>query len=119
MSSKILIIGNGFVGSKLTEHLRTNSEFIVQQVSELKYFQPASLNNILHSTLTTFSPNYVINCVGYTGTPNVDGCESNKSDAFHLNVNIPKTIADLCTMHRAKLTLIPLPLHPYNRGNFI
>ena len=33
MNSKILIIGNGFVGSKLTEHLRTNSEFIVQQVS--------------------------------------------------------------------------------------
>ena len=27
MSSKVLIIGNGFVGSKLTEHLRMNNKF--------------------------------------------------------------------------------------------
>ena len=103
MNSKILIIGNGFVGSKLTEHLRTNSEFIVHQVSELKYFHPASLNNSLRSTFTSFLPNYVINCVGYTGTPNVDGCESNKSDAFHLNVNVPTTIANLCVDYSARL----------------
>ena len=103
MNSKILIIGNGFVGSKLAEHLKTNNEFIVQQVSELKYFYPASLNNSLRSTFTSFLPNYVINCVGYTGTPNVDGCESNKSDTFHLNVNIPTTIANLCVDYSARL----------------
>lgn len=102
MSSKVLIIGNGFVGSKLTEHLRMNNKFNVRQVSGLKYFDPASFNSNLVSVLQTFLPNYVINCVGYTGTPNVDACESNKEAVFHLNVTIPTLIASLCTSYSSK-----------------
>lgn len=103
MKTKILIIGNGFVGSKLTEHLKVNREFDVRQISELKYFDPRSFANFLNSTFSSFLPEYVINCVGYTGTPNVDGCESNKADAFHLNVTVPTTIADICNNYSAKL----------------
>tara|TARA_E500000318_G_scaffold106372_1_gene114291 strand:+ start:5737 stop:6624 length:888 start_codon:yes stop_codon:yes gene_type:complete len=102
MSSKVLIIGNGFIGSKLVTHLKTNKNFIIHQISGLKYFHPGSLNNSLQSIFTSFLPNYVINCVGYTGAPNVDGCEANKADTFHLNVTVPTTIANLCTDYSAR-----------------
>ena len=103
MKTKILIIGNGFVGSKLTEHLKTNNEFDVRQVSGLKYFIPNSFANYLRKTFNSLLPNFVVNCVGYTGTPNVDGCEYNKAETFHLNVTVPTTIADMCNYYSAKL----------------
>jgi dTDP-4-dehydrorhamnose reductase len=41
-------------------------------------------------------PEIVINCVGKTGTPNVDWCEDHKEETFRSNVMGPLTLMEAC-----------------------
>ena len=42
-------------------------------------------------------PDFVINCAGKTGRPNVDWCEDHKSETVHSNVTGPLVLLDACT----------------------
>ncbi len=39
---------------------------------------------------------FLINCAGYTGKPNVDACETRKADTLLGNVVLPQIVADAC-----------------------
>ncbi|MFA5930748.1 MAG: sugar nucleotide-binding protein [archaeon] len=43
-----------------------------------------------------FSPNFVINCAGKTGRPNVDWCEDHKKETLDSNVFLPLNLAKAC-----------------------
>ena len=86
---KTLIIGKGFIGSALCRN--PDSQVINISRNQLDYtdkyvFQQFLKRNDFHT---------VINCVGYTGTPNVDACEINKEECYHYNVTIPCTIQEI------------------------
>ena len=41
---------------------------------------------------------FVINCAGYTGKPNVDACETNKGECRKGNIELPKVISNACAL---------------------
>lgn len=103
MKNNILIIGNGFVGGKLLKYLSDQQDINVYQLCNLNYFEPKMTQNDIESFMISKNINWVINCVGYTGSPNVDGCESNKEDTWYLNVTFPTILATIVNKYSAKL----------------
>jgi dTDP-4-dehydrorhamnose reductase len=75
---KILTIGGGFVAEHLPYEVvsaRINSEEDVANV--IKHYKP----------------NVIVNCIGKTGRPNVDWCESHKEETAFANVAVPIMLA--------------------------
>jgi dTDP-4-dehydrorhamnose reductase len=54
---------------------------------ELGNIKTASLGN---------EPEFLINCAGYTGKPNVDACELNKDECLRANAVLPGVLARVC-----------------------
>ena len=48
------------------------------------------------SMIASKHPNLIINCAGYTGKPNVDEAEKNKSECLRLNSIFPMRMATTC-----------------------
>lgn len=57
----------------------------------------------IDSILGAFEPDVLINCIGKTGSPNVDWCEKNKEDTMNGNVTIPLLLADYCKINNVHL----------------
>ena len=93
----VLILGNGYVGGYVYQKLIQDSDLVVRIVSkaELDYTDEDVLDTILFEE----RPQYVIGAFGYTGRPNVDGCEDNKEDCWNLNVTVPTMVNRLCKRH--------------------
>lgn len=94
---KILIIGRGYIGNILFNSLRQNN-LHVQIISK----QDIDYTN--NDTLTTFlssadTYDYIINCSGYTGIPNIDQAETNKAACWKYNVTVPYNISKICSLH--------------------
>lgn len=86
---KILTLGNGFVADhlpyqKIIERFSSNEK----RVQEL---------------LGYYKPDVLVNCIGKTGRPNVDWCESNKTETYMANVTLPLMIAEWCEKHSVQL----------------
>tara|TARA_R100000008_G_scaffold26024_1_gene14121 strand:- start:389 stop:1276 length:888 start_codon:yes stop_codon:yes gene_type:complete len=96
----VLILGSGYVGTNLDKYLngkpiRNGRGIINVRVipqSEVDYTKPRILDDLLSDTCVDF----VINCSGYTGKPNVDACEKNKPSCWHMNVTVPSMLAQAC-----------------------
>ena len=93
--NNILILGNGFVGNHLYNHLSlspTVKSVVIKGSSELDYHNPKILYKYLfNNDITT-----VINCSGFTGVPNIDEAEHKKELCWKLNVNSPLKVNELC-----------------------
>jgi len=92
----VLILGKGYVGNHLKKYLSeqwlTGNDIFFKSKKDLDYTNPEVLYNFcLSEDIDT-----VINTSGYTGAPNVDGCEDNKEDCFYYNVNVPVAIEGIC-----------------------
>ena len=48
-------------------------------------------------------PGVIVNCMGRTGRPNVDWCESHKEATYEGNVTLPLLLADWCKKHGVHL----------------
>lgn len=96
----IVILGGGFVGTHLYNFLQ-NKYFNIKLVtkSEIDY----SNEKILTDFLVSCKPRFVINCSGYTGFPNVDGCETNKEDCLFYNVKAPLNVCNVCAKLNIKV----------------
>lgn len=97
--SSILVIGRGFIGTKLYTYLAEKklsvlsiSQKVINYTNEQDLFEYLKKNNFSH----------VINCCGYTGVPNVDGCELNKDMCWKYNVTIASTIDRICAQFNIK-----------------
>jgi UDP-glucose 4,6-dehydratase len=83
-----LILGQGFVGTALSNYFsRSELQYIAQNRASLDYTDKDTLYNFLKDKKDKIS--YIISCFGYTGSPNVDACETNKQDCWNWNVNYP------------------------------
>src|SRR5579885_1102140 len=79
---KVLTLGQGFVADHLpypniNVRLDTSSKAI-------DFF------------LDTYKPSVLINCIGKTGRPNVDWCESNREITAATNTALPILLAESC-----------------------
>lgn len=97
---KVLILGKGFIGSKLGFFLQQKNvdTFHISQ-QEIDYTQDKALSSLLRD----YNFTHVVNCCGFTGTPNVDGCENNKSECWKLNVVTSQNIDALVNNYNKKI----------------
>jgi len=97
----VAIFGGGYVGSNLYNELQksTKLESFLINKEKLDYTKESKLREFFESC----EPNFVVNCVGFTGRPNVDACELNKEETYKLNVQLPILMAKLCEEYRASL----------------
>ncbi len=90
----ILLLGaTGYIGQAFaTELTRRGAAFRALSRREVDYtrFEP------LLALLREAKPEFLVNCAGYTGKPNVDACESAKADTLLGNALLPQTLAHAC-----------------------
>lgn len=89
---KTLIIGNGYIGSRLVKALP----------SHLPYKVIGRQDNI-ETAIMSFAPSVIFNCAGYSGVPNVDACEGEKEKTLRDNLVLPHKLAYLAEKYRIVL----------------
>ena len=92
----VLILGRGFVGTRLFRYLKSSSHITsVYAISRavVDYTDRDVLGTYLRLNPGT---DIIINASGYTGSPNVDACESDKTSCWNLNVLLPVMIESVC-----------------------
>jgi len=86
---KVLILGKGYIGNSLSNLLKIKDvEIYHTSKAEIDYFNI----DILDSHISYLNKNhidFIINCVGFTGKPNVEQCEYHKEMCWKYNVNLP------------------------------
>jgi dTDP-4-dehydrorhamnose reductase len=92
---KVVVYGKGFLGQKINERLGfpLNGSRVLSAAD-------------LEAGLEGERPDIIINCIGATGRPNVDWCESHKPETYFANVHIPHLLAEHCKKHGIKLVHI-------------
>lgn len=80
---KIFTLGTGFVSNHLP-YPKITDRFLLDQ-------------NQIKSVLDQYQPDILINCLGRTGSPNIDWCNSNKEETINGNITLPLLISDYCS----------------------
>lgn len=86
---KVFTLGAGFVADHLPYP-------IIKKRLPLAY-------DWIDSILSEHEPDVLINCIGKTGRPNVDWCESHKEETMNANVTLPLLLADYCKNNNVHL----------------
>jgi 3,5-epimerase/4-reductase len=89
---KVLTLGSGFVADHLP----------YQKITERIPLSDAWIKTIM----ADYKPDVLINCIGKTGRPNVDWCESHKEETMNANVTLPLLLADYCSKNKIHLIQI-------------
>jgi dTDP-4-dehydrorhamnose reductase len=91
----ILILGKGYIGNYLAAYLETNDVHVLHvSKKDIDYTDPYVFSKFLDKKVDEID--WVINCTGFTGTPNVDGCEDYKELCYYYNVTVPLYITKTC-----------------------
>lgn len=89
----LIIGGSGYVGQAYKAFFRAKEiPFVNLKRDEVDYYNPETLTAVLREV----KPCFLINSAGYTGKPNVDACELNKSECLFGNAVLPGRIARAC-----------------------
>lgn len=89
---KYLVVGAGYIGNAVADYLNC---LIVDE----KIHSQQSADDIL----SAYKPQYLINCIGKTGRPNIDWCENHKQETYFSNVMVPFFLNSACNNWHAKL----------------
>ena len=102
----ILILGKGYIGNYLNDRLQKIASVDFQSRKWFNYTNVKSLaNRVLYKQSPTGRPgavpkyDYVINCSGFTGRPNVDQAEEEKGLCYELNTFAPLRITNMCKLY--------------------
>lgn len=96
---KVLILGKGFIGTSLFSHLQSvNTDVELIDKKDIDYTDRKKL--LVH--LTNNNYNAIINCSGFTGSPNVDQCEFEREKCLFYNVSVPTQINNICDQLKIK-----------------
>jgi len=89
----ILLGGSGYVGSAYQKFLKNKGiDYISLARADLDYSDTGTLLGFLREQ----KPDFLVNCAGYTGKPNVDACELDKANCLFGNAVLPGRIAEAC-----------------------
>lgn len=91
----ILILGKGFMGTRIHERLQAsdNINSSIYSRQDLDYTDMMKLNE---SFMKKPFPDIIINASGYTGKPNVDACENDKESCWNMNTILPADLQRFC-----------------------
>jgi len=89
---KCVIVGAGWIGSKLADYL-PNTILFNDRIETIGDFDK----------LIELSPEIIINAGGKTGRPNVDWCEDHKPETYLGNVHLPYILAEGCKKYNLRL----------------
>lgn len=88
----ILILGkSGYISQKFQKFF----EFKKIDYKAVSYRERSGLYN-LKEFIRGHNSSFVINCIGYTGKPNVDACENAKEECLYLNSLFPELVGLAC-----------------------
>ncbi len=90
--SNILILGSGYIGNHLFNHLKHRYNVLIADSKTLDYHD----SKVLTKYMLSNEVNLVINCSGFTGRPNVDEAEHRKEECWKLNVSSPLMVNHTC-----------------------
>lgn len=88
---KILTLGNGFVSSHLPYEICSDR---------------IKSNKNIKKILENHKPDIVINCIGKTGRPNIDSCETRQAETAFANTALPIMLAKQCQRYSIHLIQI-------------
>ena len=98
--AEIILLGKGYIGSGLDRYLNSIQVPVTSlSKKEFDYTSFTELNDLVKRK----KPSVIINCSGFTGFPNVDGCETNKELCWFWNVLVPHTIAQVADLNNVPL----------------
>jgi len=94
----ILLLGKGYIGSNLAEYFKSKSDIKsnIYSKQDLNYLDFYTLNKYLQQN-QSIEIDYIINCAGYTGRPNVEGCENDKETCWKYNVKLPILLTEVAS----------------------
>ena len=94
MTQPIWILGaSGYVGGAYQRLLEKRGvPFRTVPRSDLDYYDVEALTAALRDA----KPEFVVNCAGYTGKPNVDACELHKTECLNGNAILPGILREAC-----------------------
>lgn len=97
----IFLLGaSGYVGGAFQRELtRRGLPFKPLSRAELDYSQ----FRVLADALKSHRPQLVINCGGFTGKPNVDACEAQRTETILGNIVLAQTVAQACDASGVRL----------------
>jgi dTDP-4-dehydrorhamnose reductase len=91
--TNVLILGAGYVGTELFSWVnKDKNNYWLYSRKDLDYSDQSTLSKFLLNNKIE----YVINCSGFTGRPNVDEGELKKKECWELNVLLPLKISKIC-----------------------
>ena len=89
----LLIGGSGYVGSCFQHWLRQRQiPFNTLSRTDCNIFDPARVTEAIQSNRSQF----LLNCAGYTGKPNVDACERHRGECLQGNAVLPAVLDEAC-----------------------
>jgi dTDP-4-dehydrorhamnose reductase len=91
----ILILGKGYVGNYLNDRLQAIASVDFENKRWFNYTNA----RILNKRFKEKKYDYVINCSGFTGRPNVDQGEQEKELCYKLNTFVPLKVSNICKLH--------------------
>ncbi|MFA5117937.1 MAG: sugar nucleotide-binding protein [Candidatus Omnitrophota bacterium] len=94
MKNKILVLGEGFIGTRIKEALSAESSG-----SRISSFDDA------RKLVRRHKPEIIINCIGHIGE-NVDQCEMDKDKTLLANTFVPFMLAEIALRNNIKLVHI-------------
>lgn len=95
MNNKILILGKGFIGTRLQKSLNCHiSNALIKSYKDAERI------------VCKYNPKIIINCIGITGKKSVDDCESDIEGVLLANSFIPIILAEVCLRKNIKLVHI-------------
>jgi len=92
---QVLVLGRGYFGTKLAKAYKTTA--IAAHIE--------NMSGVI-KLLKAHKPQIIINCTGFTGSPNVDDCENNLEKTLIANTFVPILLAEFCVRLNIKLVHI-------------
>lgn len=89
---KVITLGNGFIASHLPYEIAKYR--LTPNEEDMGFF------------IDEFKPDVVVNATGFCGRPNVDQCETNKTQTYMSNVVVPAMLAEECFNRNIQLVHI-------------
>lgn len=89
---KILIVGRGWTGKKMFVELTARGHKVIM-----------CSHSLVQEVIQSDSFDWLINCAGVTGYPNVDACELRKKETIEANAVFPILLHSLCLKHNVRM----------------
>ena len=100
-SKKVFLVfggKTGWIGQKVVALLKNQNYLVYTAESRLEN------RSDVETEITLLKPDYIINCAGVTGTPNVDWCEFHQQQTIRTNIIGTLNLADIAYLHGIHLT---------------